>query len=124
MKERSAQPDAVQRMIRVSVGLPEMGEPVRRVRIQRVLIRGELVGVRIEPMAIGADVGDRHDLADARPGAITPSRNRLSAWQLRQCVAYSGAPQRRASGRSDTDTWAAAASRSSRGHASSPHDRP
>ena len=43
-----------------------MREAVLRFRIERVLVRGEHVGVRIEPVAIGANAIDVFDETDAR----------------------------------------------------------
>ena len=64
VQERSAQPDAVERVVGVSARLAKMRESIRRVRIQRVLIGGELGRVGIEPMRIRADRVDVLDHAD------------------------------------------------------------
>ena len=55
---RAPQPDAVERLVGVAVGLREVREPVLRRRVERRLVRRKHVGVRIETMTIRADSRD------------------------------------------------------------------
>ncbi len=68
MEVRRASPDAVERLIRVAVGLPEVAEPILGFRVEPVLIGRELGGIGVETMTVGVDRRNRLDGADAGAG--------------------------------------------------------
>ena len=86
VKVRAAQPDPVQRMGGVAVGLAEVREPVGRLGIERRTGWTRRLGV-YESSRYGSVpiVADWFDQADTARAAITPSLNRGSAWQFAQC---------------------------------------
>ena len=62
-----AEPQPIQRHVRVAECLPEMREALLRIirlGIQEILIDGQIVGVRIQPVRIGIDLLNRRDLPD------------------------------------------------------------
>ena len=114
---RRAQPDAVERMVRVAVRLPEVREAVRRVRdTARTGSR------RTRPCTSRADAGRCRSGRSAPPArrARPTSRRRGSDGRRgtrRTALVERGALRVASARRSDTGTSAAAASRSSRARA-------
>src|SRR5690606_9419058 len=70
-----AEPESVQGLIRVAVGFTEVAEAlVGESGVEQVLVYRQGVRVGVEPVTVGADVGDRCDLADFRAREITAVR--------------------------------------------------
>src|SRR5262245_56017990 len=58
----TAQPDAIQRRVRIAAGLAEVREAIRRAGVKDALTRAERVRVRVVVGAIGVDLVDRRDV--------------------------------------------------------------
>ena len=61
---RRAQPDTIERQVCVSESFSEMTETPRITGIEIVLRHGQFFGVGIEPVTVGGDFIDRHNVAD------------------------------------------------------------
>ena len=72
-----AEPQAVERHVRVAVRLAEVIEPPRVPFADRVHLGGERRRERIEPLAIGADLAERCHLPDTRRTDVVARRARL-----------------------------------------------
>ena len=65
-----AQPDAVERHVGVAEGLPEVLEAMRIAGVERGLVHRQVVGVGVEPRAVGGDLGNRCHMADPLAGKV------------------------------------------------------
>ena len=79
-----AQPDAVERQVGVAVGLAEMREALVGIGgVEISLLRRERVRVIVEAARVGADLGDRLDLADPAAREIAARWRRGSRRNIR-----------------------------------------
>src|SRR5258708_2929993 len=75
MKIRSPEPEAVQRLVGVTVGFSEMLEPLLRIRrVEKILVHTQRVRIRIEAMPIRFYFVDRGHFAYPLAGKIRSAR--------------------------------------------------
>src|SRR5262249_48143473 len=66
MQVRRSRPQAIQRHVHVAIRLAKVVEPPPVPGTKRVLIDRQVFGKGIEPIAVGADLVDGHNLAEVR----------------------------------------------------------